>query len=207
MPINVGAKPVDINSRKIINGGDADVMQLYPMRHTFAWDAYTVGNANHWLPTEISMQRDIEQWKAPNVLTADERKAMWTGSAKDRAAKVMMPPPVKRPDLSDPPSTPDFDALFDETLAVTASEESCADPVATSVEFGTTEVQEVREAHTAVTTDAPKDHHGALPNPTPARRTPPTAAFEVVVRPDPESTFGEALVTPPIDWAAREAML
>ncbi len=78
MPINVGAKPVDINSRKIINGGDADVMQLYPMRHTFAWDAYTVGNANHWLPTEISMQRDIEQWKAPNVLTADERKAFET---------------------------------------------------------------------------------------------------------------------------------
>ena len=78
MPINVGAKPVDINSRKIINGGDADVMQLYPMRHTFAWDAYTVGNSNHWLPTEISMQRDIEQWKAPNVLTADERKAFET---------------------------------------------------------------------------------------------------------------------------------
>lgn len=78
MPINVGAKPVDINQRKIINGGDADVMQLYPMRHTFAWDAYTVGNANHWLPTEISMQRDIEQWKAPNVLTADERKAFET---------------------------------------------------------------------------------------------------------------------------------
>ncbi len=78
MAINVGAKPVDINQRKIINGGDADVMQLYPMRHTFAWDAYHVGNANHWLPTEISMQRDIEQWKSKDVLTADERKAFET---------------------------------------------------------------------------------------------------------------------------------
>ncbi len=78
MPINVGAKAVDINQRKIINGGDADVMQLYPMRHTFAWDAYTVGNSNHWLPTEISMQRDIEQWKSPTALTADERKAFET---------------------------------------------------------------------------------------------------------------------------------
>ncbi len=78
MPINVGAKPVDINQRKIINGGDADVMQLYPMRHTFAWDAYTVGNSNHWLPTEISMQRDIEQWRSPTALTADERKAFET---------------------------------------------------------------------------------------------------------------------------------
>ncbi len=78
MPIARGASSVDINARRVINGGDADVMQLYPMRHTFAWDAYTVGNANHWLPTEISMQRDIEQWKSRDVLTADERKAFET---------------------------------------------------------------------------------------------------------------------------------
>lgn len=78
MPISKGAAFVDINKRKIINGGDADVMQLYPMRHTFAWDAYSVGNANHWLPTEISMQRDIEQWKSGMVLTSDERKAFET---------------------------------------------------------------------------------------------------------------------------------
>ncbi len=78
MPINVGAAPVDINKRRIINGGDADVMQLYPMRHTFAWDAYMAGNANHWLPTEISMQRDIEQWKSKDVLSADERQAFET---------------------------------------------------------------------------------------------------------------------------------
>ncbi|MFZ2832145.1 MAG: ribonucleotide-diphosphate reductase subunit beta [Minisyncoccia bacterium] len=78
MPIKKGAKPVNINNRRVINGGDADVMQLYPMKHTFAWDAYTVGNANHWLPTEISMQRDIEQWRSKDALTADERKAFET---------------------------------------------------------------------------------------------------------------------------------
>lgn len=78
MPINHNAAPVDINQRKIINGKDADVMQLYPMKHTFAWDTYLVGNANHWLPTEISMQKDIEQWKSPTVLTPDERKAFET---------------------------------------------------------------------------------------------------------------------------------
>lgn len=78
MPITKGASSVDINRRRIINGADADVMQLYPMRHTFAWDAYQVGNANHWLPTEISMQRDIEQWKSPSVLSADERQAFET---------------------------------------------------------------------------------------------------------------------------------
>ncbi len=78
MPITKGAKPVSVNNRRIINGTDADVMQLYPMRHTFAWDAYNVGNANHWLPTEISMQHDIEQWRSKTILTADERQAFET---------------------------------------------------------------------------------------------------------------------------------
>ncbi len=78
MTIIKGAKVVNVNNRRIINGADADVVQLYPMRHTFAWDAYNVGNANHWLPTEISMQRDIEQWKSRDALTADERRAFET---------------------------------------------------------------------------------------------------------------------------------
>ncbi|OGE84485.1 MAG: ribonucleotide-diphosphate reductase subunit beta [Candidatus Colwellbacteria bacterium RIFCSPLOWO2_01_FULL_48_10] len=78
MPIQKSDKKVDINQRRIINGADADVVQLYPMRHKFAWDAYNVGNANHWLPTEISMQKDIEQWKSTTVLSADERQAFET---------------------------------------------------------------------------------------------------------------------------------
>lgn len=78
MPITKGDKPVNINNRRIINGKDADVIQLYPMKHTFAWDAYSVGNANHWLPTEISMQKDIEQWRSKDVLTDDERQAFET---------------------------------------------------------------------------------------------------------------------------------
>lgn len=69
---------VDVNKRKIINGADADVVQLWPIKHQFAWDAYNVGNANHWLPTEISMQTDIEQWKSNTVLTEDERHAFKT---------------------------------------------------------------------------------------------------------------------------------
>jgi ribonucleoside-diphosphate reductase beta chain len=78
MPIEFNAKKVNINERRIINGADADVIQLYPMKHTFAWDAYTVGNANHWLPTEINMQKDVEQWRSPIILTEDERRAFKT---------------------------------------------------------------------------------------------------------------------------------
>ncbi|MBI3685290.1 ribonucleotide-diphosphate reductase subunit beta [Candidatus Azambacteria bacterium] len=76
MPIQFTKQRVDINKRRIINGEDADVVQLYPMKHKFAWEAYNTGNANHWLPTEISMQQDIEQWKSQTALSADERIAL-----------------------------------------------------------------------------------------------------------------------------------
>jgi len=76
MPIQKSDKKVDINKRRIINGEDADVIQLYPMKHSFAWEAYNTGNANHWLPTEIGMQKDVEQWKSKDVLSDDERTAL-----------------------------------------------------------------------------------------------------------------------------------
>jgi ribonucleoside-diphosphate reductase beta chain len=78
MPIKKTKERVNINDRRIINGKDADVIQLHPMRHLFAWDAYNVGNANHWLPTEIGMQKDVEQWKSKDVLSEDERLAFKT---------------------------------------------------------------------------------------------------------------------------------
>ncbi len=75
-PIPKTYQRVNVNDRRIINGSDeADVVQLSPMKHKFAWDAYLDANANHWLPTEISMQRDIELWKDPNGLSEDERLA------------------------------------------------------------------------------------------------------------------------------------
>lgn len=78
MPIKKTNKRVDINQRRIINGVDADVIQLSPMKHKYAWDAYNTGNANHWLPTEISMQKDVEQWQSKTVLSEDERHAFKT---------------------------------------------------------------------------------------------------------------------------------
>ncbi len=78
MPITKTNERIDINRRRVINGADADVIQLYPMKHKFAWDAYNAGNANHWLPTEIGMQIDVEHWKRPDVLTPEERHAFKT---------------------------------------------------------------------------------------------------------------------------------
>ncbi len=78
MPITKTNQKVDINQRRIINGENADVIQLSPMKHKFAWEFYENGNANHWLPTEISMQKDVEQWKSTEVLSEEERQALKT---------------------------------------------------------------------------------------------------------------------------------
>lgn len=78
MSIKRNAPPVDVNKRRAINGEDADVIQLYPMKHSWAWDYYNAANANHWLPTEIGMQLDIEMWKSKTALTDDERQAFET---------------------------------------------------------------------------------------------------------------------------------
>ncbi|MDH4378283.1 MAG: ribonucleotide-diphosphate reductase subunit beta [Vampirovibrionales bacterium] len=72
LPTSNSAYAEAVNSRRIINGKD-DVVQLYPIIHTFAWESYQAANANHWLPTEISMQKDIEQWRSTTALTEDER--------------------------------------------------------------------------------------------------------------------------------------
>jgi len=47
------------------------------MKHTFAWEAYNASNANHWLPTEITMMSDIEQLRNGR-LSDDELMALKT---------------------------------------------------------------------------------------------------------------------------------
>ena len=61
-----------VEDKRVING-TADVNQLVPFKYRWAWDKYLAGCANHWMPQEINMQRDIELWKNPNGLTDDER--------------------------------------------------------------------------------------------------------------------------------------
>jgi len=70
-----GFRRVNAKDKRVINGG-ADVNQLVPFKYTWAWDKYLSGCANHWMPQEINMQRDIELWKRPTSaggLTDDER--------------------------------------------------------------------------------------------------------------------------------------
>ena len=64
---------VNVADKRIING-QTDVNQLVPFKYKWAWDKYLSACANHWMPQEIQMSRDIELWKNPNGLTDDERR-------------------------------------------------------------------------------------------------------------------------------------
>ncbi|MFT5169982.1 MAG: ribonucleoside-diphosphate reductase beta chain [Candidatus Omnitrophota bacterium] len=61
------------NKRILNNDSTVDCNQLIPLKYKWAWNFYLDGCANHWMPTEVSMQRDIEQWKGKDTFTDEER--------------------------------------------------------------------------------------------------------------------------------------
>ncbi len=70
--IEITQKRITVDEKNIINCR-ADLNQLVPFKYEWAWQKYLDGCANHWMPQEISMSRDIALWKDPNGLTDDER--------------------------------------------------------------------------------------------------------------------------------------
>ena len=64
---------VSAADKRIING-KTDVNQLVPFKYKWAWEKYLATCANHWMPQEVNMTRDIALWKDPNGLTEDERR-------------------------------------------------------------------------------------------------------------------------------------
>src|SRR5947208_10935141 len=67
------ARRVKASDKRIINGA-TDVNQLVPFKYKWAWEKYLATCANHWMPQEVNMSRDIATWKDPNGLTEDERR-------------------------------------------------------------------------------------------------------------------------------------
>src|SRR5690606_23182759 len=67
------AHRVSAADKRIING-HTDVNQLVPFKYKWAWEKYLATCANHWMPQEINMNRDIALWRDPNGLTEDERR-------------------------------------------------------------------------------------------------------------------------------------
>jgi ribonucleoside-diphosphate reductase beta chain len=71
-PLERGARRVQVDDKRIINCR-ADLNQLVPFKYAWAWEKYLAGSANHWMPQEIPMARDVTMWKTPGALSDDER--------------------------------------------------------------------------------------------------------------------------------------
>ena len=63
---------VNAADKRIING-QTDVNQLVPFKYKWAWEKYLATCANHWMPQEVNMSRDIATWKDPE--RSDRRRA------------------------------------------------------------------------------------------------------------------------------------
>ncbi|MEL4180494.1 ribonucleotide-diphosphate reductase subunit beta [Roseateles sp. PN1] len=71
--LSAAERRVKAADKRIING-QTDVNQLVPFKYKWAWEKYLATCANHWMPQEVNMSRDIALWKDPNGLTEDERR-------------------------------------------------------------------------------------------------------------------------------------
>jgi len=61
---------IDPSKKRLLNCDQVDVNQLMPLKYQWAWEHYLNGCNNHWMPSEVPMLRDIQDWDA---LTEDER--------------------------------------------------------------------------------------------------------------------------------------
>jgi ribonucleoside-diphosphate reductase beta chain len=68
-------KRINVDDKRLLNCKQVDVNQLMPLKYHWAWEHYRNGCNNNWLPSEVSMQRDIELWKS-DELTEDERRVI-----------------------------------------------------------------------------------------------------------------------------------
>lgn len=60
--------------RGVINNSAVDPNKILPMKYLWARQHYKDGVANNWVPEEIAMQPDVEQWQSSTVLSATERR-------------------------------------------------------------------------------------------------------------------------------------
>lgn len=64
------------SEKRLINCGQVDVNQLMPLKYHWAWEHYQNGCANHWMPTEVPMTKDIEIWRSNRLSDAERHVIM-----------------------------------------------------------------------------------------------------------------------------------
>src|SRR3989344_221262 len=58
----------------IINSSKTDPNKILPLTYKWARQHYKDGVANNWVPEEVGMQKDVEQWKSMRELKETERR-------------------------------------------------------------------------------------------------------------------------------------
>ena len=73
---NVGAKTFVLDeakaeaafaAKRVINGRQTMCFNLLPLKYQWAYDLYRKMKANHWEPEDITMQKDVEQWRSDEI--------------------------------------------------------------------------------------------------------------------------------------------
>ena len=67
---------IKAEDKRLINCTQVDVNQLMPLKYHWAWEHYVNGCANHWMPSEVPMTKDIETWRSDQLSDAERHVIM-----------------------------------------------------------------------------------------------------------------------------------
>jgi len=56
-----------IAAKRVINGRDTMFFNILPLKYQWAYDLYKTMKNNHWEPEDITMQKDVEQWRSDEI--------------------------------------------------------------------------------------------------------------------------------------------
>lgn len=63
-----------INKRRVINGEDDGLMQVFPLKHPWAQEIFKTMQKNNWMPEEVPLGEDVGQWRKDGFLSDNERR-------------------------------------------------------------------------------------------------------------------------------------
>ncbi|MEY5020385.1 MAG: hypothetical protein RLZ22_1473 [Verrucomicrobiota bacterium] len=54
-------------AKSVINGRDTMFFNILPLKYQWAYDLYKTMKNNHWEPEDVTMQKDVEQWRSNEI--------------------------------------------------------------------------------------------------------------------------------------------
>ena len=53
--------------KRVINGKETMFFNILPLKYQWAYDLYKTMKNNHWEPEDVTMQKDVEQWRSDEI--------------------------------------------------------------------------------------------------------------------------------------------